>query len=78
MMSDEPLSNVAVEWWRAALLSMNVMERDEFTGERVTNDFVFEDRRSGFNYGRLDAPDLVDPGSGRRSRSENRSDDPPH
>ena len=75
-MSDEPLTNAAVERIRAGLRLANVMERDEFTGGALTDDFVFEDRRSGFNYGRHDATtyreasrSVFDVGSGRPSWS---------
>ena len=71
-MSDEPLTNAAVECIRAGIAFANVMERDEFTGGGLTDDFVFEDRRSGFNYGRHDATTyrevsktVFDVGSGR-------------
>ena len=74
-MSDEPLTNAAVEFLRAGYLILNVMDRDEFTS-LVTDDFVFEDRRSGFNYGRVDASGYAemirstwDVGSGRPSWS---------
>jgi hypothetical protein len=76
VMSDEPLTNAAVEFTRAGIRFANVMERDEFTGERVTDDFVFEDRRSGFNWGLVDASayaeaarSVFDVGSGRPSWS---------
>lgn len=68
----EPLTNAAVERIRAGIASANVMDRDEFTGDALTDDFVFEDRRSGFNYGRHDATtyrevsrSVFDVGSGR-------------
>lgn len=71
-MSDEPLTNAAVEYYRTGFRFMNAMERDQYTGEDVTDDFAFEDRRSGFNYGLLDAsafPEMIrttwDVGSGR-------------
>jgi hypothetical protein len=71
-MSDEPLINAAVERIRAGIRLANVMQRDEFTGGALTDDFVFEDRRSGFNWGVADAsayPELgksvFDVGSGR-------------
>ena len=54
-MSDEPLTNAAVERIRAGIASANVTERDEFTVGALTDDFVFEDRRSGFNWGVVDA-----------------------
>ena len=54
-MSDEPLTNALVELAQATYLAMNVMERDEFTDQVFTDDFVFDDRRSGFSYGLLDA-----------------------
>jgi hypothetical protein len=53
-MSDEPLTNAAVEFMRTGLPFMNVAERDEINSP-VTDDFVFDDRRSGFNYGLIDA-----------------------
>jgi len=71
-MSDEPLTNAAVEFIRAGIRVANEMQRDEFTGGALTDDFVFEDRRSGFNYGVVDASaytvlgkTVFDVGSGR-------------
>jgi len=70
-MSDEPLTNAAVEFMRATILDMNLMERDEYFAP-LTDDFVLDDRRSGFNNGLIDAatyPELIrstwDVGSGR-------------
>ena len=66
------MTNAAVECIRVGIASANEMERDEFTGGALTDDFVFEDRRSGFNYGRHDATtyrevstSVFDVGSGR-------------
>jgi hypothetical protein len=59
-MSDESLTNPAVEWVRAAFLFMNVMERDVLTDEFLTDDFVVDDRRSGINYGIIDAATYVE------------------
>ena len=71
-MSDEPLTNAAVEAVRAGLCFLNVMERDEVAGAGMTDDFVLEDRRSGVNFGLLDAAAITelsksawDVGSGR-------------
>jgi len=51
-MSDEPLTNTAVEWLRHTFAS--TAERP--TGRvRVTDDFYYEDRQSGVNFGRIDA-----------------------
>jgi len=71
-MSDEPLNNAAVEYLRAGIRFANLVQRDEFTSGALTDDFVFEDRRSGFNYGVADASayaeigkSVFDVGSGR-------------
>jgi hypothetical protein len=60
---------------QATVRGMNLMERDEFTPP-LTDDFVLDDRRSGFNNGLIDAatyPELIrstwDVGSGRPSWS---------
>jgi hypothetical protein len=75
-MSDEPLTNAAVDRLRTGIRLANVMQRDEFTGGALTDDFVFEDRRSGFNWGVVEAsayPEIsksvFDVGSGRPSWS---------
>ena len=74
-MSDESLTNAAVEFMRATILDMNLMERDEYLAP-LTDDFVMDDRRSGFNSGLIDTatyPELIrstwDVGSGRPSWS---------
>jgi len=52
-MSDEPLTNAAVEYLRKVFRFMNEMERDELN-PTLSNDFVLDDRRSGINYGLID------------------------
>jgi hypothetical protein len=52
-MSDEPLTNAAVEWFRGLLAAAT--ERPTGPGP-VTEDFYYEDRQSGgVNFGRIDA-----------------------
>jgi hypothetical protein len=58
-MSDEPLTNAAVEWMRAGFRLLNEMERDEIVAA-VTDDFVLDDRRSGVNFGPMDAAGIAE------------------
>jgi hypothetical protein len=52
-MSDEPSTNAAVEWLRSGRDILNSLEQPP-TGVLVTDDFVFKDRRSGFNFGHIE------------------------
>lgn len=54
VMSDEPLTNAAVEFMRSGVLFMNVMDPGGRLEGRFADDFVYEDHRSGINYGILD------------------------
>jgi hypothetical protein len=55
-MSDEPLTNAAVEWIRRTYETGNVTETAP-TSFPITDDFQYTDRRTGrgFSYGSLDA-----------------------
>jgi hypothetical protein len=55
-MSDEPLTNAAVEWLRQVYEVANVTETPP-TSAPITDDFAYTDRRTGrgFSYGSLDA-----------------------
>jgi hypothetical protein len=54
-MSDGSLTNAAVEWLRFGMNALNSVERPP-TDVGVTDDFVFQDGRSGFNFGRVEGP----------------------
>lgn len=59
VMSDEPLTNAALEWMRSAYDFMNKLDIKPEGEAPITRDFTYEDRRSGgFNFGRLGAPDM--------------------
>ena len=45
--------NAAVEWLRSGRDILNSLEQPP-TGVLVTDDFVFQDTRSGFNFGRIE------------------------
>ena len=55
-MSDEPLTNAAVEWLRQLYETANLKETPA-TSFPMTDDFQYTDRRTGrgFSYGSLDA-----------------------
>jgi hypothetical protein len=58
-MSDEPLTNAAVEWLRAMFDATTERPRDPV--HYLSDDFFFEDRQTGpVNYGRVDAAGWLD------------------
>jgi hypothetical protein len=50
--SEESLTNAAVEWLRFGMDFLDSVEQPP-TGVGVTDVFVFQDGRSGFNFGRI-------------------------
>ena len=58
-MSDEPLTNAAVEWVRGLFSFWNSLDAPPiFDPATLPPDFVFEDRRSTINFGQMDAPEF--------------------
>lgn len=58
-MSEEPLTNAALEWMRTTYDFVNKFDAQPEGEAPITGDFKYEDRRSGgFNFGRLDASDM--------------------
>jgi hypothetical protein len=59
VMSDEPLTNAALEWMRTAFDFVNKLDAKPEGRAPITGDFRYEDRRvGGFNFGRLGASDM--------------------